>query len=384
MHHAFHGLFSSLSTLLIIAFIAAGLPVQPAQAAGLISASDTMSRLIVDADADHEILFTTTTTIGSGEVVELTFPSDFDGTGVTFADFAVYVDTADGDCDDAGSQTVVAGGGELPGEWGISLNGTENREVQLASGGGSAQADAGDEICIQIGLNAGGSEAYNNPSGVGDYIIAVAAGPSGNPNLTVDLSVPIVDSDQVNVTASVDATITFDLDTAVGDTDTDAPYTVNLGTITPTDTRVSGATDGINGIWADLDSNATGGVVVTVQNANGASGLVSASAGGDFIPAAGSSIGDGIQMYGLCVVAVSTTVGTLLRAGDYVGPTTCAFNDETNDVETISITANSILSAPGPLTGGRAQIAVGASIAATTPAHNDYTDTLTFIATGTF
>src|SRR3989344_3475911 len=52
-------------------------------------------------------------------------------------------------------------------------------------------------------------------------------------------------------------TITFDLDTTAADTcsttESAAAYTVALGTITITDTRVSGATDTVNNICVDLE-----------------------------------------------------------------------------------------------------------------------------------
>lgn len=187
---------------------------------------------------------------------------------------------------------------------------------------------------------------------------------------------------------AVAGTITFDIDTTSADTcgvtESGTPYSVPLGTITTSDTRVSGATDGINSICVDLDTDATGGAVVTVANANGANGLVSASVPADDIDSADSAVADGTEMYGLCVVTFSQTSGALDDEGEY-NADTCAVNSETNDTSSLSTTPESIFDTNGgSVVGGRGQVSVNASISSTTPAHNDYSDTITFIATGTF
>ncbi len=195
--------------------------------------------------------------------------------------------------------------------------------------------------------------------------------------------VAIVDDDQVTVTAQVDSSITFDLDTATTDTESSAPYSVSLGAITTSDTRVSGATDAVNFIWLDLDTNAGAGAVVTVRNANGASGLVSTAVPADAIASADGAVADGTENYGLCSVTTSDAGGNLDALAPFDG--TCAADTEGNTVGGFTGSAQQIYDTDSaPIAGGRAQIAVQASISATTPAHNDYTDTLTFIATGTF
>lgn len=184
------------------------------------------------------------------------------------------------------------------------------------------------------------------------------------------------------------ASITFDLDTTSADTcgttESAGAYTVALGLITTSDTRVSGATDSINHICIDLDTNADGGAIVTVANSNGTSGLVSTSAGGDGINSTDGSVADGSENYGLCIVSTSATTGTLDDEGGYNGDT-CAANSETNNVQALSSSGETIFDTNGdPVEGGRGQISVNASISSATPAHTDYADSLTFIATGTF
>ena len=92
---------------------------------------------------------------------------------------------------------------------------------------------------------------------------------------------------------------------------------------------------------------------------------------------------DGTENYGLCVVAVSQTTGTLSKASPY-NSGSCAGNTETNDVQGLTTTGENIVTSTAPLGAGRAQIAVNGAISTSTPAHTDYTDTLTFVATATF
>ncbi len=226
-----------------------------------------------------------------------------------------------------------------------------------------------------------GSWTATNPGTAGSKSIAYTQA-AGDP-VSGTFSIPIVDSDQVTVTATVAPSITFDIDTAQTDTESAAPYSVALGQITTTDTRVSGTTDGINFIWLDIDTNAGGGAVITVKNANGANGLVSTGTPADNINSADGTMADGTENYGICSVAETDGGGNLDDLAPYDG--TCAANSETNVVGGLLSTPTPIYDTDGvAIVTGRAQISVNAAISTSTVAHNDYTDTLTFIATGTF
>ena len=175
------------------------------------------------------------------------------------------------------------------------------------------------------------------------------------------------------------ASITFDLDTATSDSQSSSPYTVTLGVLSTS--AVARSNGSINSIWADLDTAASSGAVITVTSANGS--LKSTSVIGDTIPSATATMAAGTANYGLCVVASPTaTSGTFNRVSPYNG--TCV-DGASNAVGIVDGTARNILdSNSAPITGGRAQIRVNAAISPTTAAHNDYTDNLIFIATGTF
>ena len=182
--------------------------------------------------------------------------------------------------------------------------------------------------------------------------------------------------------ATISPVITFDLDTGVADGETSSPYSVALGTITTTDTRVSGTTDSINMIIAEADTNATGGVVVTVRNTNGANGLVSTSVTADDIDSADGAMADGTENYGLCVITVG--LSGFSRASPYDSGA-CATNSETNAIQGLTSTSENILnSSSSPVYNAHAEISVNAAISNITTAHSDYTDTITFIATSTF
>lgn len=176
-------------------------------------------------------------------------------------------------------------------------------------------------------------------------------------------------------------TLTFDIDTSTSSSTENGPgYAVALGNLSSASVTVSNGS--INMIIAEGDTNAPGGIVVTVQSAGGVDGLRSTSTPSDKIPSSTGTMSAGTARYGLCV-ATSGLTG-FSRATGYSSDT-CALSSGTNSVRALSTTPTDILnSGGGTLSGGHAEIVVNAAISTTTPAHSDYEDTLTFIATGTF
>jgi hypothetical protein len=234
-----------------------------------------------------------------------------------------------------------------------------------------------------------------NPASAGSYEIVVGGTSEyGTDPLDTDsFIIPIVDDDQVTVTASIESTMTFDLDTTIsdanGDHESSAPYTVDLGTLSAA--SVSSSDDsGINSIWVDLTHNATGGAIVTVTSANGS--LQSISQTGDEIVSTSGSYSAGDENYGLCIdeswdggtndlFLHTVAFGNSSTAGDNtVG---CEAADHT-DMGQLTTSAQTLLFSDGPLYQGTALLRVKAGISDITPAHPDYADTLTFIATATF
>jgi hypothetical protein len=225
-----------------------------------------------------------------------------------------------------------------------------------------------------------GSYTSTNPS-AGNQAIVI----TGAAGVTGSFAVDVVDDDQVAVTASVDPSLTFDLDagTTAG-ANTGTPYIIALGTITAANGKVTGSTDGVNFIGVDLATNASSGAAVTVTSLNGANGLVSTATSADKIPSATATMANGTANYGICVISATQSGGppNLTKVAPFAS--TCAADSETNSVGGLTTAAQNILTVSGPISAGRAEIAVNAAISGVTPAHSDYGDTLTFIATGTF
>ncbi|MBU1705465.1 hypothetical protein KKG19_01925, partial [Patescibacteria group bacterium] len=232
----------------------------------------------------------------------------------------------------------------------------------------------------KVGCQAGTVSVTNvpvtNPGSVGSYTITWS-----NDNGSGE--VYIVDDDQVTINANVEQTMVFDLNLGTASTDTSsAPYTLDLGILSPT--LAIGSDDSLqDGIWVDIGTNASSGVVITVKSANSA--LQSSSVPTDEI--ASGAVADTTEGYGICVASggngiPNATEGTLTAdaAFDYGSCSATAW-----DVGTLTGSTQTIFtSGSAPIFEGQAQIRVAASISSTTPAHDDYADTLTFIATATY
>ena len=369
------------SITVIFAMLAITLAPSLTSAASITKAKATFGRLKVSNTADSVVVeFNSPTGIqaGTSDDIILTFSSEF----VLAAEAAANFDIGLGNNACESSPTFS--------DEGVSLSAPDSSNWQVDVTGDIITLDpdtdssltAGRCIRIEMGTAAttggtGAADTVTNSNDVDDDdTIAITGGFGDTGTITVD----IIDDDQVTVTANVNQSITFDIDTATSDTNSSAPYSVALGTITTSDNRVSGATDGINSIFIDLGTNAAGGATVTVKNANGTNGLVS---GSDNINSTTGTMATGTENYGLCVESVAQTTGTLSKAAPY-DTGTCTTDNHTNVIDALTTTGESILTSTAPLGAGRAEILVNAGISSSTAAHSDYTDTLTFIATGTF
>jgi alpha-tubulin suppressor-like RCC1 family protein len=218
-----------------------------------------------------------------------------------------------------------------------------------------------------------------NPVTPGPYLVSWV---NDSPGYSL---VAIVDSDQVTVSASISPTITFDLDAGIAAGETAAPYTVALGALTTSAVNHSDHS-GVNSIFAQLDTNATSGAQVTVLSANAK--LKSDSVPSDVIPNDMGTMSAGAANYGICVSTAAPPAagtGTFQPSAPYDAGT-CIPTGSSNDVKGLSsgVPTPILDSNSAPLTGGNAEILVNAAIDTSTAAHSDYTDTLTFVATGTF
>lgn len=237
------------------------------------------------------------------------------------------------------------------------------------------------------GLFTSGSFTGANPSSNGSKTITIG----GSAAVTGSFAIPIVTDDQISVTASVDPSITFNV-AAQGDEayDCDGTLSANGGTValgTLTTAAITSSDLGlVKHICTRVSTNATSGAIVTVKSTNAS--LKSTSAVSDTIPSATAVMAAGTANYGLCDGARSGSTTSTPAAADPVTDSpfnsTCANDVAAGSVGALTTGAQTIWHVTGPTSNAFQNIVVKAAISGTTKAHTDYTDTLTFVATGTF
>ena len=376
-----------VSSVTIVALLAVMVTPQLANAAAFTASKDTATRLEISALSDHTVVFTLPTGIDfdsttQTDILRVDFPSTFATSGTWLAsEFTLNDGTARTsvtpsqgagiiDC------TVAAGVNNFC----VSIDTTAFIFSIKPSATWTASATAATVTFTIAGSTGNGT--LTNPSSVAATNIdfqmcdeTASCTTSFTNSHSSQIAYAIADSDRVSVTATVNSTISFDLDTATTDTESAAAYSVALGTLAIG--SVNRSNGSINSIWTDLATNASGGAIITVLSTN--SSLASTSVPADTVPSATATMAAGTANYGLCIA----TAGTLTAVSPYNGAT--CVDGAANTVGLVDATSRNILNSGGaPVAAGRAQIRVNAAISGVTKAHTDYTDTLTFIATGTF
>jgi hypothetical protein len=348
------------------------------EAANLTYVKNTLSDSDSGSASNHTIEFLSPTGVASTQTITITFPGSFNiaTSGVGLLDYDFEIAGVD--------QTLVLG---APGaaEWQVS---TSSQVVTLTAGAAES-LPALATATVKIGTNATnggtGTNRVTNPVGTTtSYEFTITAGPSDSGQTRVAIT------DNVLVTANVDTTLTFIVyGTTTGAVLNGSP-TTTFGASTHNTLAFGTLANGVSktlGQDLTLATNARNGYVVTVeQDAN----LLS-STGADidgFIdgaytnsPAAwiapGNSIADENTWghWGL-----TSNDPSLLGAGvDFTSDTWVA----------ASTTPRAIMAHGGPADGttlgiGRATIGYQAQITALQEAGDDYSTTLTYIATPTF
>lgn len=371
----------ALFTLILVTVGALYLGIRLARAGTFTNMFDKMTRQTVSALSSHTIKMTMATgsTWAASETLTIDFNEDgggliVNGAGTTASDFDIT--TVKG-----GSVTeanVVTSCGAGANDISFSIDDV-NGIITLTTCSSFTTTDAATQIVIEYGTAAtfggAGVNKVTNPAIAGSYDILL----NGTIGDTGTLKVATLDADQIQINAIVDPGITFDMDVALTDVETAAPYTVNLGPIPVNAVRTSGLNN-VPFIWIDIGHNGTGGAVITVQSQNGA--LTSQSILADAIPSSTATLVGGTEGYGLCVDTVTqTTGGPLSKAAPFDG--TCT--DTGHAVGQLTTSPSDILNTSATtIDGGRAKISVKAARSATTEAHQDYRDALTIIATVTY
>jgi hypothetical protein len=365
--------YKAIATLVATALILALFGIQSfAEAANITSVYDRLSDSDVSALSNHTIDFRTPTGVSAGQSITVTFPAGFDLSSIVEDDVDLEVNGTD-------ELTAAAPSGAT---WGVTVSG---QTLTILSGTATIANTA--TVTIKIGTNAGGSgtgaNRIVNPGATGSYEIDFAGTMADRGHTRVAIV------DDVLVTARVNTSFTFTVNgratsTAVnGQTTTRAssPTTIPFGTLT------AGAAQTLahNLVVA---TNAIHGFVVTVEEDQ----HLLSSTGADIdnfvngsdapTPNTWSSPSNSVgneNTWGHWGVTSSDTDTTRV-AGDEFGA---------NEWQGVSSTPQVVFSHAGPADGSSAGIGsttVGyrAEITALQEAADDYSTTLTYIATPTF
>lgn len=241
---------TAVVTLAIILWFV-GVPSFRAEAANVISFSNTLSDSEPGVVSNHTLSFVTPTGLAAGETISINF-----GTGV-FSDIGTIV-AADVDLAVNGADESLIDGAASGADWNVTAAGDV---IDITSGTDTIGTNA--TVTIEIGTNATtggtGSNQITNPA-VGSYEITIAVGNSD----TGTTRVAIVDV--VTVTASVETIFNFTVNavnsglsvngdtTSATTTSTEIPFGV-----LEADTAETAAQD------LEVSTNAANGFVVTVH-----------------------------------------------------------------------------------------------------------------------
>jgi hypothetical protein len=352
--------FRVIATLVATALIMATIGVtQFAQAANITNVYDLLSDSAPSADSNHTIQFKVPTAIAIGETIEIDFPAGFDFTGVTTNDFSVTAPDAN---------------------WTEGVN-TGTGVITLTRTTAPTAANATTTILIN------GTNKINNPGAVGSYEIAIA----GTMTDSGYTRVAIVDT--VEVTARVNTSFTFTVagtgaGTSVNGETTNAtsstttiPFgTLSAGSPVTLAQDLTVTTNAINGFVVTVEQDqdllsSTGAVIDGFANAS-YTNSPSTWAGNPLAP----DIDDPTSWGHWGLTSDDSDTDDSMRSGDEF---------DANEFIGVSTTPRAIFAHSGPTDGvtadkGATTIGYKVVISALQEAADDYSTTLTYIATPTF
>ncbi len=341
-----------------------------AEAASITLASDTLSDSDLNVASNHTIQFTTANGVMSGGTILITFPTSAGEFTLPTAGF----DFGDLDVTDDGAE-ITLGSSASGDTWGVATTSSTILLTTSTSSGAIAVASSS-VLVIQIGTNAtsgvAGNSQITNPTSADSYEISI----DGSMQDSGAFRVAIIDD--VVVTASVNTTFTFsvtgvDNGLSVNGTTTSAtstPTTIPFGVL------ASGA---IRTLAQDITvtTNANSGFAVTVYE--GANGLQSSTGadidgfidGADTVtpspwqaPTANPSSENTWGHWGLTSSDVD-----LFGSNLWIAPST---------------TPRTVFSHDDVVLASTTRVGYQAQISALQEAGDDYTTTLTYIATPVF
>ncbi|MAQ77313.1 hypothetical protein CL684_02195 [Candidatus Campbellbacteria bacterium] len=330
--------FTKIASFAVAFAMVFGVNLLTAEAAALTTLSNNMSRQKVGENSSHDIDFTIPNAISAGGTILITFP--------TF-DFSSVVT---GDVTATGSPTVTLGG-------------TNNTEVTLSYASGQAAGAINVTIADTNALN---------PSASGNEVITVEVDTDNDSTVddSGEITVPILEDDQIVVKAKVDQVLFFDVRDATGGDDDNM---VDFGTLTAGTLRY--ATDAAGGTGtptasAELEAgtNASSGYTIAVEGST----LTSGSDTIDAIASATTTPSTAAEQFGFTVATGAGsdhgTIDANYAGGNY-------FLDDGNVDEVVSRTT--------PAAQSTYDITYVANALTSTPAGN-YETALTYTMTANF
>ncbi len=259
-------------------------PFQLVLAASITSASDTMSSSTINASSSHTIRFTTPTGASDNtDTIIITFPSNFNFTSKTIATVSFTHGATTGL---EATETLAASPSATA--WGAVFSGTQNRVLTLTAptdGVGSASVAASDKIIITYN-----STNSLNPSSAASYGIDIAGAFGDTGTITVN----ILTSDQVALTATVAQSLTFSI----------SSNSISFGTLNAAAARFGSSTG--SGQATEVQAHT---LIVGTNAANGYSMTVNGStltSGGNTITAIGptnTASAVGTEQFGMRMTA---------------------------------------------------------------------------------
>lgn len=327
--------------------------VQRADAASLTALSDTMSSLKISTASSHTLRFTTPTgAADSSDTIIFTFPSDFNFTSKSISSVSF---THGGVSGTDNTETLAASPSATA--WGAVFSGTQNRVLTLTApsdGTGAAVVAPGAKVVITYD-----STNSTNPTVAGTYTIALSGtfGDSGN------IMVPVLNDDQVSVTATVAQTLTFSI----------SDNTIGFGTLSSGASRYATGDATGSGTEAEahqlsVDTNAASGYTTTVKGATLTYGLatIDAIGGTNAAPATGTE-----------------QFGIRLTASGGSGTVTAPYEDVGFAYAANASTASEVASSATATSSTTYSVRYLANISSGTEA-GAYSTTLTYVTTANF
>jgi len=206
------------------------------------------------------------------------------------------------------------------------------------------------------------ASAVTNPTATGTYNVAVTAG-SDSTTTTID----VISNDQVVVSATVPAAFTMALNS---NTDT---FGSNLS---------SSTTTGTTGITATINTNAKSGWFLWgADNNTGLRSPAQSYTIASKTPGTNASLSNGSEGYLTAVPAGGITQG---GGAGTTSATTAYASSGAGNGSGLDATERQLASSTGTASGAVVTVKEYATIASTTPAASDYTDTITLVGAGSF